>query len=221
MASIKKELAFRKSMFCAGSFSMLLPPTSTSLGIGGAVMKLWYRQAAEQWTEALPLWNGRLGVMVYGKTGEEILALNEDSLWSGYPRDLNPRNRAETSKSIRDLAIQRRFAETRALFEKEISAPESQFYCVSAVGILKIDREFAEKLSEIMKNLGVSPEASSLDRKFILRAGVHTPIRRPVYNFSIGDELDRGKPRGMDPGLPIKKLFPLRIGKRGQLAVRV
>jgi alpha-L-fucosidase 2 len=66
--------------------------------------------------------------MVYGKTGEEIIALNEDSLWSGYPRDLNPRNKAETSETIRDLAMQRRFAEAQALFEKEISAPGTQFY---------------------------------------------------------------------------------------------
>lgn len=29
-------------------------------------LKLWYRQPAEDWKEALPLGNGRIGVMVYG-----------------------------------------------------------------------------------------------------------------------------------------------------------
>lgn len=28
-------------------------------------LKLWYRQPADQWTEALPLGNGRLGSMVF------------------------------------------------------------------------------------------------------------------------------------------------------------
>jgi len=53
-------------------------------------MKLWYEQSAKSWIEALPLGNGRIGAMVYGKADTEIISLNEDTLWSGYPRDLNP-----------------------------------------------------------------------------------------------------------------------------------
>lgn len=48
-------------------------------------MKLYYDQPARNWHESLPLGNGRLGAMVYGGTKKEILALNEDTLWSGYP----------------------------------------------------------------------------------------------------------------------------------------
>ncbi len=46
---------------------------------------LWYRQPAQQWVEALPLGNGRLGVMVFGGPEQELLQLNESSLWSGGP----------------------------------------------------------------------------------------------------------------------------------------
>ncbi|MBS1664419.1 MAG: glycoside hydrolase family 95 protein [Bacteroidetes bacterium] len=54
--------------------------------------RLWYRQPAAVWTEALPLGNGRLGGMVYGRVGDEVIGLNESSLWSGGPvRDtVNP-----------------------------------------------------------------------------------------------------------------------------------
>ncbi len=41
------------------------------------------------WTEALPLGNGRLGAMVFGKVDEELIQLNESSLWSGGPVKTN------------------------------------------------------------------------------------------------------------------------------------
>ena len=46
---------------------------------------LWYKQSAKIWEEALPVGNGRLGAMVYGKSGEEIIQFNEETYWSGGP----------------------------------------------------------------------------------------------------------------------------------------
>ncbi|MDR0731784.1 MAG: glycoside hydrolase family 95 protein [Treponema sp.] len=91
-------------------------------------MDLWYEQAAEQWTEALPLGNGRLGVMVFGKTEKELIPVNEDTLWSGYPREKGPENKAGVSRTIRDLVLRGQFAEAEELFEKEIASPWSQSY---------------------------------------------------------------------------------------------
>ena len=48
-------------------------------------MQLWYDKPAEQWVEALPIGNGRLGGMVFGGISEERIALNEDTLTSGEP----------------------------------------------------------------------------------------------------------------------------------------
>jgi alpha-L-fucosidase 2 len=44
-------------------------------------LKLWYDKPAEKWEEALPLGNGKLGVMVFGKTTTERIQLNDDSMW--------------------------------------------------------------------------------------------------------------------------------------------
>lgn len=54
--------------------------------------KLWYTQPAKVWTEALPLGNGRLGAMVFGGVGDELLQLNEATLWNGGPvrTNVNP-----------------------------------------------------------------------------------------------------------------------------------
>ena len=53
----------------------------------GPDLRLWYRQPAENWNQALPVGNGRLGAMVFGRTGDEIIQLNEETLWSGGPYD--------------------------------------------------------------------------------------------------------------------------------------
>ena len=46
---------------------------------------LWYKSPASVWEEALPVGNGRLGAMVFGKYGEERIQLNEETYWSGGP----------------------------------------------------------------------------------------------------------------------------------------
>lgn len=52
---------------------------------------LWYSKPARKWVEALPVGNGRLGAMVFGKVREEKIQLNEDSIWYGRSQDrINP-----------------------------------------------------------------------------------------------------------------------------------
>jgi alpha-L-fucosidase 2 len=53
---------------------------------------LHYDKPAATWTEALPVGNGRLGAMVFGAVNDELLQLNEATLWSGGPvsTDVNP-----------------------------------------------------------------------------------------------------------------------------------
>ena len=57
-------------------------------------LTLWYQSPASEWVTALPIGNGRLGAMVYGggedgSPSKEVLQLNEDTFWSGKPRDGN------------------------------------------------------------------------------------------------------------------------------------
>ena len=53
-----------------------------------ADMKLWYDKPAADWmTEALPIGNGDLGAMIFGKTEIERIQFNEKSLWTGNEQD--------------------------------------------------------------------------------------------------------------------------------------
>ncbi|MEZ4686426.1 MAG: glycoside hydrolase family 95 protein, partial [Bacteroidia bacterium] len=48
-------------------------------------MRLWYDRPADHWEEALPIGNGRLGAMIFGKTADETIQFNEETVWAGEP----------------------------------------------------------------------------------------------------------------------------------------
>lgn len=57
----------------------------STLAFADAPPRLQYDKPASTWTEALPVGNGRLGAMVFGNTTDELIQLNEATLWSGGP----------------------------------------------------------------------------------------------------------------------------------------
>ena len=68
---------------------------------------LKYDHPAKAWHHALPIGNGRMGSMIYGDPSNEIFALNEDSLWSGFWRDKNRVGAASFLPLIQDLDLLR------------------------------------------------------------------------------------------------------------------
>jgi alpha-L-fucosidase 2 len=78
-------------------------------------LRLWYRQPAQTWNEALPVGNGRLGAMVYGGVAQEQLALNEDTLWSGRPHDHTNPEALPHLAQVRELIFAGRYAEAQEM----------------------------------------------------------------------------------------------------------
>lgn len=77
--------------------------------------RLWYRQSAADWNEALPLGSGSLGMMVFGGREREELQLNEETLWSGYTAAWDNPACREHLPEMQDLLRQRRLREAEAL----------------------------------------------------------------------------------------------------------
>jgi alpha-L-fucosidase 2 len=76
-------------------------------------LNLWYEHPARSWNEALPLGNGRIGAMVFGRTDSERIQLNEATLWTGKPHDYaNPAAR----KNLEEIR--------RLIFNEEVEAAE-------------------------------------------------------------------------------------------------
>lgn len=94
---------------------------------GKGLMKLWYQKPAECWSEALPVGNGRYGGMVFGNPQEEVIQINEDSIWSGKKLDrINP-DAPKKLKEIRNLIRAGKIEEAQELTLYALSGvPNSQ-----------------------------------------------------------------------------------------------
>jgi alpha-L-fucosidase 2 len=90
-------------------------------------LTLWYRQPAKQWMEALPVGNGHLGAMIHGGITEEVLQLNEDTLWSGEPYDTNNYEAAQHLAELRKLVFERKYVEAEEV-AKRMQGPRNQAY---------------------------------------------------------------------------------------------
>lgn len=66
-------------------------------------LKMWYRQPAKVWTEALPLGNSHLGAMVYGGVVNEEIQLNEETLWGGGPHKNDNPKALDVLPQVREL----------------------------------------------------------------------------------------------------------------------
>ena len=91
---------------------------------------LWYREPAEKWIQALPLGNGRVGAMVFGKTAGERIQLNEETVWSGGPYDpTNPKGR-DALPEIRRLVFAGEDVKAHRLFGRSmfgLAIPQMQY----------------------------------------------------------------------------------------------
>lgn len=91
---------------------------------------LWYNKPAHinnGWDYALPLGNGRIGAMIYGGTADELIRLNEDSIWYGGPRDRNNPDAFRNLQAIRELISKGKIREAENLAAVALSGiPESQ-----------------------------------------------------------------------------------------------
>jgi len=88
-------------------------------------LKLWYTKPAIKWTEALPLGNGRIGAMVFGGVEQDRIQFNEETLWTGEPRNYNRAGAYKYLDSIRQLLFDGKQKEAEALAEKEFMGAKS------------------------------------------------------------------------------------------------
>lgn len=90
--------------------------------------RLWYRQPATNFNEALPLGNGRLGAMVYGGVARERLNLNEDTLWAGTAAPLPRPQGPQALQVCRGLLRQKRYREAQRYVAENLLTEFNQPY---------------------------------------------------------------------------------------------
>jgi len=101
-------------------------------------LKLWYRQPANEWTEALPIGNGRLGAMIFGGVARERLQLNEDTLYAGGPYDPSNSEALAALPRVRALVAAGKYVEAQQLAQDEMMARPIRTPSYQTVGDLML-----------------------------------------------------------------------------------
>ncbi len=95
---------------------------------------MWYQTPAAEWTEALPVGNGRLGGMLFGNPVVERLQVNEESLWGGMNIPNNNPGALAHMPEIRRLILEGRIPEAFALSEKYVAGIPIKLRSYQTVG---------------------------------------------------------------------------------------
>jgi len=117
---------------------------------------------ANQWIEALPLGNGRLGAMVFGDIEEETLQLNECTFWSGLPRDrTNPGAKKDWTQA-RKLVFEQKYAEAEKFIEQKLGGPRTQSF--EPLGYLFVNTNTSsEGVDEYKRALNLNDATSTVE----------------------------------------------------------
>ncbi len=118
-------------------------------------MVLWYKQPANQWLEALPLGNGRMGAMVFGTVQEERLLLNEESLWAGEPMEVWPENYYTHWREMQRLILAGQNTEAHAYGMRHMTAEPTYFRSYQAFGDLWIRMDHGDNVTDYRRDLNL------------------------------------------------------------------
>src|SRR4051812_40698508 len=129
------------------------PPRKKTIDPAPAEMRLWYRQPAKDWNEALPIGNGRLAAMVFGGVTNERIQLNEDTVWAGEKRDrVNP-DGLKNLPEIRRLLMSGKPKEAEALADRAMIAIPRRLPMYQPLGDLLVEFEGHENASDYVREL--------------------------------------------------------------------
>jgi alpha-L-fucosidase 2 len=118
-------------------------------------LALWYRRPATTWTEALPVGNARQGGMMFGGVLEDVICLNEGTLWAGGPYDPANPKAAEALPKVRELLFAGKYAEAQRLVGEQMMATPSRQMPYQPVGDLLLNFPKVSAVREYRRELNL------------------------------------------------------------------
>ena len=104
----------------AGSWVFAAAPQAQTAAPPNPATVIWYGHPADKWDNAFPVGNGRLGALVWGKTDEEQIMLNEDTYWSGGPYNTTVKGGFKALPEIREAVFEAEYKKAHVLFSRTI-----------------------------------------------------------------------------------------------------
>ena len=117
-------------------------------------LKLWYREPAQQWTQALPIGNGRLGAMVFGGAKDELLQLNEDTLYAGEPGPVGVVPIHRYVDQVFNLVQQGKYEQANQIVDKNMLGRNHQTY--TTMGNLRLRMAHGENVTDYRRQLDLN-----------------------------------------------------------------
>ena len=100
----------------------------TAMAQEQAPMVLQYDKPATYFEESLPIGNGKLGALIYGSTDDNVIYLNDITLWTGKPVDRNlDADAHKWIPAIRKALFEENYALADSL-QLHVQGPNSQYY---------------------------------------------------------------------------------------------
>ena len=124
------------------------PVTDQSIG-----PVLFYQKPAQEWVEALPVGNGRLGGMVFGGVPAERIQLNEDTFWSGGPYDPVNDEALQYLPKVRQLVREGRYQEAQELADQKLMGRPRHLQAYQPLGDLRLVMEGHEQPTDYRREL--------------------------------------------------------------------
>jgi len=177
--------------------------------------KLWYKQPSKEWTEALPVGNGRLGAMIFGKVNEELIQLNESTLWSGgpVPKSINP-DAPKFLPQVRDVLLNGEDYEKAEPLVKKMQGLYTESYM--PLGDLLIKQKFKDNSpSSYYRDLNLKNAVSTT--RFTIDG---TEFTRQVFSSApdqvIVIRLSANKPGQLNFTVSAKSLLQYQLSVKGK-----
>jgi len=121
-----------------------------------AATRLWYRQPAATWNEALPIGNGRLGAMIFGRVGQERLQLNESTLWAGSPYTPDNPDALAALPQVRKLLAEGRYEDATELARAQMMAKPLRQMPYGTLGDLLLTFQNAAAPADYVRELDLA-----------------------------------------------------------------
>jgi alpha-L-fucosidase 2 len=129
----------------------------------GAHERLWYLRPAARWDDALPIGNGRLGAMVFGRVAQERLQLNEDTLWAGSPYVPDNPDALAAIPEVHKLLLAERYQEAVDLTSAKVMAKPLRQMPYGTAGDLFLNFQDAQAPTSYQRALDLTTAISTTE----------------------------------------------------------
>lgn len=156
-------------------------------------LRLWYIQPATRWTEAMPVGNGRLGAMVFGRYTDELIQLNEESVWAGSKINNNNKQAAQHLPEIQAAIFSGEYSRALDLSSRYMVGTPPRVRSYQPLGNLYIHYEHTAPATRYERSLQLNTGIATTT--FVV---ADNPVKQEVYASAPKDviivTISAGKP---------------------------